>query len=52
MEFALVQDATGKDAKAIAEMGRWNRMLTALVRARWYREKNKQANKAQQSNGL
>lgn len=39
LEFALVQDATGKDAKEIIEMGDKNRMLTALLRSRLYKEK-------------
>lgn len=42
-----MQDGTGKDAKEIIEMGRWNRRLTALLRARFYRERNKEAEKAQ-----
>jgi len=47
LEYALVQDATGNSAKEIVEMGRWNRMLTALLRGRFYREKKKQSEKAQ-----
>ena len=47
LQFALVQDGTGKTAKEIAEMGPWDRALTALLRGRFYREKKRQAEKAQ-----
>jgi hypothetical protein len=30
-------------------MGRWDRYVTALVRARFYRERNKEAENAQQN---
>lgn len=49
LEFALVQDGTGKDVKEILEMGDKNRQLTALVRARFYKEKGKEADKAQRN---
>jgi len=47
LQFALVQDGTGKTAKEIAEMGPWDRALTAMIRGRFYREKKRQAEKAQ-----
>ena len=40
-------DGTGKTAAEIHNMGRWDRYLTALLRARFYRERNKGAKKAQ-----
>lgn len=39
LEYALVQDATGATAGEIHEMSRWNRYLTAMLRARYYQEK-------------
>jgi len=48
LQFALVQDGTGKDAKEILDMSRTNRMLTAYIRSRFYKEKSKQAKQAQQ----
>lgn len=33
-------DATGKTAAEIHQMGKWDRHLTALLRARMYKEKN------------
>ena len=45
LEFALVQDATGKTASEIYKMGDADRYLTAMIRARFYREKNKGANR-------
>jgi hypothetical protein len=47
-----VQDATGKTAAEIAAMADADRYLTALLRARFYREKGKQAEQAQQGGGL
>jgi hypothetical protein len=49
IEYALVQDAPGgpTTASEIHNMGRWDRYLTAMLRARWYREKNKSAKRAQ-----
>ena len=47
LEYALVQDGTNKTAAEIAEMSPSDRMLTALVRARWYQEKKRQSEKAQ-----
>lgn len=44
-EFALVQDATGKTAREILRMNADDRMLTALLRARYYKEKQKGAKK-------
>jgi len=38
-------DATGKTAAEIHDMGRWDRYMTAMLRARFYREKYKGANK-------
>ena len=46
LEYALVMDATGKTAAEIHKMGRWDRYMTALLRARFYREKGKSAKKA------
>lgn len=43
LEYALVQDATGKTAREIHEMGRADRQVTALLRARFYRERGKGA---------
>lgn len=40
LQFALVQDGTGKDAKEILEMSDTNKKLTALLRARYYKEKH------------
>ena len=40
-------DATGKTAAEIHNMGRWDRYMTALLRARFYREKGKSAKKPQ-----
>jgi len=39
-EYALVQDGTGKTAKEITQMDDLNRSMTALVRARFYKERN------------
>jgi len=36
-----VQDGTNKTAAEIYEMDRYDRMLTAAIRAQYYREKNK-----------
>jgi len=38
-------DATGKTAAEIHDMGRWDRYMTAMLRARFYRERNKGAKK-------
>lgn len=38
--YALVQDATGKTAAEIHQMGKWDRHLTALLRGRFYEERN------------
>jgi len=51
LEFALVQDATGKTAGEIHDMADADRYLTALIRARWYREKKQSAERAQRQNG-
>jgi hypothetical protein len=51
LEYALVQDATGKTAGEIHDMARSDRYMTALLRARWYRERNSQAKKAQRKGG-
>lgn len=51
LEFALVQDGTNKTAAEIYEMADADRYLTAMIRARFYREKGKQAKKAQQKGG-
>jgi len=40
LELALVQDGTGKTAREILNMDRTNRLLTALLRARYYKEQN------------
>jgi len=50
LEWALIQDGTGKTALEILEMNAWDRQLTALIRSRFYQEKKRQAEKAQ-SNG-
>ena len=47
LEWALVQDGTGKTATEIYEMGDADRYLTAMLRARFYREKGRQAKKSQ-----
>ena len=39
LEYALVQDATGKSVKEIRDMGDADRYTTAMIRARYYREK-------------
>jgi len=39
--YALVQDGTNKTAAEIYEMDRYDRMLTAAIRAQYYREQNK-----------
>lgn len=49
LEFALVQDGTGKDAKEILDMSEKNRRLTALIRQRYYKEKSKATERAQQN---
>jgi len=36
----LVQDGTNKTAREILNMDRTNRLLTALLRARYYKEQN------------
>jgi hypothetical protein len=46
LEYALVQDATGKTAAEIHEMGPWDRAVTAMLRMRFYRERNKQSERA------
>ncbi|QAS68870.1 hypothetical protein HFTV1-gp37 [Haloferax tailed virus 1] len=38
LEYALVNDATNKTAAEIHEMNESDRALTALLRARFYRE--------------
>lgn len=48
LEFALVMDATGKTVGEIHEMGPNDRMATALIRARFYREKHKDSGSGQQ----
>jgi len=40
LEYALVQDATGKTAAEIHEMPEADRYTTALLRARLYQERN------------
>jgi hypothetical protein len=40
LQFALVQDGTGYDAKEIMEMSDTNRMLTAYIRSRFYKERS------------
>jgi hypothetical protein len=40
LEYALVQDATGQTAAEIHDMERWNRAVTALLRGRFYKERN------------
>ena len=45
LEWALVQDGTGKTATEIYEMGDADRYLTAMLRARFYKERNKGADK-------
>lgn len=47
LEYALVQDAPGGPTKAseIHKMNRADRMLTALLRNRFYRERSKNAEK-------
>ena len=47
-----MQDATGKTAREIHEMGAMDRELTALVRARYYKERGDAAESAQQGGGL
>jgi len=47
LEWAFIQDGTGKTALEILEMNVWDRQLTALIRSRFYREKKRQAEKAQ-----
>jgi len=42
-----VQDATNKTAREIIQMNADDRMLTALIRARYYKEKKKGAEKGQ-----
>lgn len=39
-EYAIVQDATGKTASEIHDMDDVDRTLTALLRARYYDERN------------
>lgn len=39
LEYALVQDATGKTAAEIHEMSRSNRLVTAMLRRRFLSEK-------------
>jgi len=48
LEYALVQDAPGGPTTAaeIHRMDRWDRYLTAMLRARFYQEKNKGAKQA------
>jgi len=46
LEYALIQDGTGKTAAEIHNMGRWDRYATAMIRARYYREKNKSSERA------
>jgi len=47
-----VQDGTGKTALEIMNMAAWDRQLTALIRARYYKEKNREAEQAQQNSRL
>jgi len=49
LNYALVQDAPGgpTTAREIHKMDRWNRHMTALIRSRFYQEKKRQAEKAQ-----
>jgi len=42
-----VQDATNKTAREIIQMDTDDRMLTALLRARYYKERQKGAEKGQ-----
>jgi hypothetical protein len=39
LEYALVQDATGKSIAEIYDMGEADRYATAMIRARFYRER-------------
>lgn len=48
LEYALVQDATGMTAGEIHEMGDADRYMTALLRARYYREKHDDSGGAKQ----
>lgn len=41
LEYALVQDATGKSVAEIREMGDADRYATAMIRGRFYRERFK-----------
>lgn len=50
LEYALVQDATGKTAGEIHTMGEADRYMTAMLRARYYREKHDTSNSGRQSN--
>ena len=47
LEWALVQDGTGKTATEIYEMSDADRYLTAMLRARFYRERGKAAKRNQ-----
>ena len=49
LEYALVQDATGKTAGEIREMNDADRYTTAMIRARYYRERNKKQDNGPQS---
>lgn len=44
LEYALVQDATGKTAGEIHQMGEGDRYATAVLRARYYREMSPDGN--------
>lgn len=39
LQYALVQDATGKTASEIRDMADADRYLTAMIRARFYKER-------------
>ena len=47
LQYALVQDGTDKTFREIHKMDRWDRYLTALVRARWYQEKKRASERNQ-----
>ncbi|AFH21821.1 hypothetical protein OSG_eHP10_00055 [environmental Halophage eHP-10] len=47
LQYALVQDGTDKTFREIHNMDRWDRYLTALVRARWYQEKKRASERNQ-----
>jgi len=47
LQYALIQDGTGKTFREIYGMDRWDQYLTALVRARWYQEKKRASERSQ-----